>query len=154
MNNAFFGWHMTKIFFLAKVFLIGVLLHTALVQNSHAQEKPVMENVFFNVVWGSAFGAIMGVAVAVIGSEDKSSPEDVRTAAFSGATAGGLLGLGLGLWVVFQGATFETPGGIGDASSPSSVPFMLAEPPLVLLSSREKPWKITGFKATVFHMKF
>ena len=51
--------------------------------------------------------AIMGVALAVIASANKSQPTGGRDAAFSGATAGGLIGLGVGLYLVYNGITFS-----------------------------------------------
>ncbi len=147
----------------AKLILICALVLACAGSQAFAQrgQAPVMENVFFNVVWGSAFGAILGVAVAVIGAEDKSAPEDARNAAFSGATAGGLIGLGLGLWVVYQGTTFEGADQPLVHNDPGpKIPraraqaLAMAEPPLVLLSSPERPHRITGFRATVFRMRF
>lgn len=148
---------------IAKVVLICLVIQLFAGSQAFAQrgQAPVMENVFFNVVWGSALGAILGVAVAVIGADDKSAPDDARSAAFTGATAGGLIGLGLGLWVVYQGTTFEGSNqGLVDNEGIPPLPqfspqaLALAEPPLILTSSPERPFKITGFKATVFRMRF
>ena len=143
---------------IARIVLICMILQAPLVSSSMAQEsKPVMENVFFNVVWGSAVGAILGVAVAVIGSDDHSSPDNARTAVFTGATVGGLLGLGLGLFAVFQGATFEGSElqlADGEIQPLRSSPVVLPQPRFVFLTSPKNPRKISGFRATVFEMKF
>lgn len=88
------GWAFT-----AKMLLAAVLLHWAMASPALAQEKPVMENVFFNVVWGSAVGAVLGISTAIIGSDDHSAPSEARSSAFTGATVGGLAGLGIGLYL-------------------------------------------------------
>jgi len=125
----------------------------ALAQN----RKPVMENVFFNVIWGSALGGVLGLASAIISADDASAPDNARSAGFSGATVGGLVGLGVGLWVVYQGATFEGSSvniakiGLPAPIFPHTLPM---EPPLVFLISPENPSKIVGFRATFFRMKF
>jgi hypothetical protein len=139
--------------------LLSLLLPLLWQGPAQAQEvpKPVMQNVFVNVVWGSAFGATLGVAVAVIGSSNTSSPSDVRSNAFSGATAGGLIGLGLALYFVYQGITFDpatsTFTGAGD---PPALPpvAQLETPPFTLLTSPSDPHRITGFAARVVNLKF
>ncbi|HKI97079.1 MAG TPA: hypothetical protein VKB51_01270 [bacterium] len=121
-------------------------------------QKPVMQNVFFNVVWGSAFGATVGVAVSVLSSSDKSAPSDVRQGAFSGATAGGLIGLGLALYLVYQGITFDpaTSTFTGVSGDPPTLPpvAQLDTPPFMLITSPTNPHKITGFSARVIDLKF
>lgn len=119
--------------------------------------KPVMENVFFNVIWGSALGGLLGLASAIISADDKSAPNDARSAGFSGATVGGLVGLGVGLWVIYQGTTFEGSGVIlvdNQSRPPIFSHTLLAEPPLVFLTAQNNPSKIIGFRATLFRMKF
>ncbi len=121
------------------------------------QRKPVMENVFFNVIWGSALGGVLGLASAIISADDHSAPDNARSAGFSGASVGGLVGLGVGLWVIFQGTTFEGAG-VPVAKNGLPVPrfphTIAEEPPLVFLTSSKNPSKIVGFRATVFRMKF
>ena len=75
--------------------------------------KPVMENVFYNVLWGSAEGALIGGTITILGAKDKTYLPDFNKDALTGATYGGLIGLGMGLWMVFQGITLD----------PSSTPF-------------------------------
>lgn len=147
--------YFTTIFWMLLVFLVLQVsaAPAALAQN----RKPVMENVFFNVIWGSALGGVLGIASAIISADDKSAPENARSAGFSGATVGGLIGLGIGLWVIYQGTTFEgsgviiTENGWYSPSLPHTIPM---EPPLVFLTSPKNPSKIIGFRATIFRMKF
>ncbi|HEX9842317.1 MAG TPA: hypothetical protein VGC20_06180 [bacterium] len=142
---------------LAKAAVVGLLLPLLLQGPALAQEKPVMENVFFNVVWGSAFGATLGVAASVLGSADKSAPDNVRSSAFTGATGGGLLGLGLALYLVYTGITFDastsTFTGAGD---PPPLPPLaqLAEPPFTLVTAPDNPLRVTGFRARVIDLRF
>ena len=149
-------------------FLVAVLLAFAI--PVHAQQrKPVMENVFYNVVWGSATGALIGAALAVMGASDKTNPGDLRIAAFQGATAGGLIGYGVGVWLVFSGITFDPQGSTltgtpDDASyvaqaSPGheaiAAEFTMPPTPLFTLeTSATIPHKITGFKALVVDLRF
>ena len=136
-----------------------LLLAVSLATPAFAQDvkKPVMENVFFNVVWGSAFGATIGLAISVIGSEDKSKPTDARNSSFSGATVGGLIGLGIGLYLVYQGITFERAGSTvtqtGSAAPPVDL-AALADPPFQLVTAADDPRRITGFKARVLNLRF
>ncbi len=148
----------------AKVLIVCLMLQLSLGTAAMAQQrqtqqgrKPVMENIFFNVIWGSAVGAILGVASAIISSDDKSSPEGSRQSAFTGATIGGVLGFGLGLWLVYTGTSFEgaEPEFVADQTYQPPPPHEIpAEPPLVFLTSKENPLKIVGVRATVFRMKF
>jgi hypothetical protein len=142
---------------LAKAAVIGLLLPMLLQGPARAQEKPVMENVFYNVVWGSAFGATLGLAAAVVGSADKSKPENVRSSAFSGATAGGLVGLGLALYLVYSGITFDPASSTftGADHAPALPPLAQAgEPPLLLVTAPGEPFRVTGFKARVLDLRF
>lgn len=145
----------TTIFWMLLVFL--VLQVSAAPAALAQQRKPVMENVFFNVIWGSALGGVLGLASAIISADDHSAPEDARSAGFSGATVGGLVGLGIGLWVIFQGTTFEgaeiriAENGLPVPKFPHTI---AVEPPLVFLTSPKNPSKIIGFRATLFRMKF
>ena len=123
-------------------------------------EKPVMENVFFNVVWGSLFGIILGVAVAVIEADRPTAPKDSGDAAFSGATAGGVIGLAVGLFMVATGASFDPQGSLlfstVSARDPFQDPIVLQQPdlPFTLETSHKNSFRITGFRATVLDLKF
>jgi hypothetical protein len=119
--------------------------------------KPVMENVFFNVVWGSLFGIVLGAAAAVIESDDKTAPEGIRKQVFGGATAGGIIGLGIGLWVVASGITFEPEGTLLFSSrDPDGFarPVASRAPPFSLQTSADGDFRVTGFRATVLDIRF
>ncbi len=142
-------------------------------------QTPVMQNVFFNVVWGSAVGALIGFAAATESSADKTQPDNARGASFEGATIGGLVGLGVGLWLVYAGITFEPQGStITQASGPSgteaiafqpkdlvpapgAAPLLVmapsaadARPPFTLETAPGQPGKVTGFRALVVDLRF
>jgi hypothetical protein len=127
-----------------------------------AQQKPVMENVFYNVVWGSATGALLGAAASVIGAKDKTNPTGVRTGVFQGATAGGLIGLGVGVWLVFAGINFEPQ--TSTITDGTQLPSLLEgrqlaltplpTPLITLETSPTHPSHITGFRALVVDLKF
>jgi peptidoglycan/LPS O-acetylase OafA/YrhL len=142
---------------LGKALLVALLVLLLLAGPALAQDaqKPVMQNVFFNVVWGSAFGATLGLAVSVLGSNDKSSPQNVRSSTFSGATAGGLIGLGLALYLVYGGITFDNSAStLGATDRPAPPIARLEDPPFLLVSAPDNPLHITGFKARVLDLRF
>lgn len=146
---------------IAKVLLLALALQLFAAWPAAAQQekKPVMENVFFNVIWGSAGGGVLGLAFAVIGSSDYSQPDDARSTGFTGATIGGLVGLGVGLYLIFQGITFEQQGvtvlGGTAQVEPSSWPALAMEqPPFGLITEPGKSQRITGFQARVLNIRF
>jgi len=133
------------------------------------RQKVVMESVFFNVVWGSAMGATLGIASAVLGSKDPSQPNQVRQNAFSGATAGGIIGVGLGLFFVYTGITFDNSASplfpvtmrgesremlAGHSESGSPMLAMKDISPFSVETAPKGPFRITGFKARLFSMRF
>jgi hypothetical protein len=141
---------------------------------------PVMENVFYNVVWGSAVGALIGIASAVEGSKDKTNPDNFRGAAFQGATLGGVIGIGVAVWLVYAGITFDpagstitgatVPAAPGDPlvyqpkdltpapGDPPEPAVFLARagslPPFALETAPGQPGRITGFRALVMDLRF
>lgn len=122
------------------------------------RQQPVMRNVFFNVVWGSAFGATLGASASVIGSDTPSRPPELRSATFNGATIGGLIGLGVGLYLVYTGITFDPAAslvaGQGAAGPGVAGGTMPASPPFSLKVSQEAAPRVTGFQARVLHLRF
>jgi hypothetical protein len=75
------------------------------------QPQPPMENVFFNVLWGSLTGGMLMLGWATL-DDAKSEEERYKTSYMtkqflSGATYGGLLGLVAGVYLSFQGITFD-----------------------------------------------
>ena len=134
-----------------------VLAPVGLAQQVPAGSKPVMENVFFNVVWGSVMGGLLATGVAIIGSEVKSSPEDVSDKVFEGLTWGGVLGLGLGLWLVTTGVSFHPEQSLffGENTAPQAPLFAAPKLlPIVFETRRGGPFRISGFRATVLDLKF
>lgn len=122
-------------------------------------QKPVMENVFFNVVWGSIFGALMALSVAVIEADVPTAPQDSGRTTFEGATAGGLIGLATGLFLVATGASFDPGQTLLLTQNSPSDPFsdsvaLRPAMPFSLETSRDGPFRITGFRATVLDLKF
>lgn len=139
--------------------LIALLLAApvAYAQQVPPGQKPVMENVFFNVVWGSLFGIVLGSASAVIESDRKTAPTDIRRKVFSGATVGGLIGLGVGLWLVGAGVTFEEQGTLifsGQDPQDYARPIASSPLPFTLETATEGGFRITGIRATVLDIRF
>lgn len=119
--------------------------------------KPIMENVFFNVVWGSAFGVLMGAAVSVVEAEKKTSPPDMRSRAYYGATWGGIIGLGVGVWLATSGITYDPDTAIffaRNGGQDGRVAWAVEPPPFILETSKDGSNRITGFRATVLRLKF
>ncbi len=148
---------------IGKILLLAVCWQVLIVPVAWGQEelimgpKPVMENVFFNVVWGSVFGILLGAASSVIEAEKKTAPEEIRLRVYQGATWGGLIGLGLGIWLATTGITFDKNTSLlfTEATPLSKKPTFAARPlPFYLETSTQGGFRISGFKATVFHMKF
>jgi hypothetical protein len=63
--------------------------------------KPVMQSVFWNTVWGSTWGAVMGVSYHWL------SGVKFRDSVVTSTTIGGVLGYGLGIYMVLNGLTFD-----------------------------------------------
>ena len=145
-----------------KVVALLLLVQLVLAPMGFAQEvpagpQPVMENVFFNVVWGSVMGGLLATSVAIIGSEVKSSPDDVSDKVFEGLTWGGVLGLGLGIWLVTTGISFHPEQSLffGENAPPQAPLFAAPRlPPIVFETRREGSFRISGFRATVLNLKF
>ena len=93
-----------------KIFVIFVLLGFINLPFVSAQEadlaslgakKPVMYSVFWNTLWGSAWGSTMGFSYHLV------SGISVRESLISAATIGGVLGYGLGIYLVVSGLSFD-----------------------------------------------
>ena len=153
-----FSWTGKLIICLLAAQLMLAPLATAQQAPLQQKEKPVMENVFFNVVWGSIFGTLLALSVSVVEAERPTAPEDSGKTAFEGATVGGILGLATGLFLVATGASFDPeqvlllarnePAPLGN--------FVALHPamPCVLETSHNQSFRITGFRATVLNLKF
>lgn len=74
--------------------------------------KPVMETVFYNVLWGSASGLLLGTAASIIASSDKTQPKDFSNYAIQGTSFGGVMGLIAGVYLVFAEINFVQEGAL------------------------------------------
>ena len=95
---------------LKKIFVIVVLLGCINLPVISAQEevillgvpkKPVMYTVFWNTLWGAAWGATMGFSYHLV------SGIQLRESLISSTTIGGVLGYGLGIYLVVGGLSFD-----------------------------------------------
>ena len=95
---------------LKKIFFIFVLLGCINLPVISAQEeviqlsapkKPVMYSVFWNTLWGSAWGATMGFSYHLV------SGIQLRESLITSTTIGGVLGYGLGIYLVVGGLSFD-----------------------------------------------
>ncbi|MDH5752788.1 MAG: hypothetical protein OEZ59_10285 [Deltaproteobacteria bacterium] len=134
-------------------------------------ENPVMKNVFYNTLWGSGWGALMGLSMVVIEAEDKSQPGNISEPMFQGVTIGGVLGFGVGLFLVLQGISFDqsaaplskfithndTLNGTYPGQPPGTRPTAYtaaASSPFEFITDPQKPYRITGMLARVAHFRF
>jgi hypothetical protein len=97
-------------FRLKKIFVMIVFLVFINIPAVSAQEeilplfgpkKPVMYSVFWNTLWGSAWGAAMGFSYHLV------SGIQLRESLISATTIGGVLGYGLGIYLVVSGLSFD-----------------------------------------------
>ena len=95
---------------LKKIIVIVVLLGCINLPDISAQEvdiprgdpkKPVMYSVFWNTLWGSAWGATMGFSYHLV------SEIQLRESLITSTTIGGVLGYGLGIYLVVGGLSFD-----------------------------------------------
>ena len=95
---------------LKKIIVIVVLLGCINLPEIAAQEegiplgdpkKPVMYSVFWNTLWGSAWGATMGFSYHLV------SEIQLRESLITSTTIGGVLGYGLGIYLVVGGLSFD-----------------------------------------------
>ena len=93
-----------------KILLILIMIGYINAPFSSAQEtdlsplrdkKPVMYSVFWNTLWGSAWGATMGFSYHLV------SGIRLRESLISATTIGGVLGYGLGIYLVVSGLSFD-----------------------------------------------
>ena len=95
---------------LKKILVIVVLLGCINLSVISAQEeviqlsapkKPVMYSVFWNTLWGSAWGATMGFSYHLV------SGIQLRESLITSTTIGGVLGYGVGIYLVVGGLSFD-----------------------------------------------
>ena len=95
---------------LKKILVVAVLLGNISLSTVSAQQevlplaetqKPVMYSVFWNTLWGSAWGASMGFSYHLV------SGIQLRESIITATTIGGVLGYGLGIYLVVSGLSFD-----------------------------------------------
>ena len=95
---------------LKKILVVTVLLGNISLSTVSAQqeilpltetEKPVMYSIFWNTLWGSAWGATMGFSYHLV------SGIQLRESIITSTTIGGVLGYGLGIYLVVSGLSFD-----------------------------------------------
>ena len=95
---------------LKKTLVIAFLMVSISLSNVSAQQevlslvetqKPVMYSVFWNTLWGSAWGATMGFSYHLV------SGIQLRESIITSTTIGGVLGYGLGIYLVVSGLSFD-----------------------------------------------
>ena len=95
---------------LKKTLFIAFLMVSISLSNVSAQQevlslvetqKPVMYSVFWNTLWGSAWGATMGFSYHLV------SGIQLRESIITATTIGGVLGYGLGIYLVVSGLSFD-----------------------------------------------
>jgi hypothetical protein len=118
--------------------------------------QPVMQNVFFNVVWGAGVGALLGASAASLAAGQQTKPKDLRDNVITGATMGSIAGAAAGVWLLFNGVTFDPDRSLlfGGGGPVAMNPYRPYTPPLVLVSPPGQPFKISGFKALVLDLSF
>lgn len=68
-------------------------------------KPPVMKSVFWNTLMGSAWGALIGVSVAL--GDERGELGNFREIVISFTTLGGLVGYGFGVYLIIRGITFD-----------------------------------------------
>ena len=95
---------------LKKIIVVAVLLGNISLSPVLAQQevvpvagtqKPVMYSIFWNTLWGSAWGATMGFSYHLV------SGIQLRESIITATTIGGVLGYGLGIYLVVSGLSFD-----------------------------------------------
>ncbi len=85
--------------------MVNISLYTVSAQQEiltlSETEKPVMYSVFWNTLWGSAWGATMGFSYHLV------SGIQLRESIITSTTIGGVLGYGLGIYLVVSGLSFD-----------------------------------------------
>ena len=89
------------IFFLLTYLNIPLVFGQELAIPNQAPKKPVMYSVFWNTLWGSAWGSTMGFSYHLI------SGIKLRESLITATTIGGILGYGLGIYLVINGLSFD-----------------------------------------------
>ena len=65
-------------------------------------KPPVMKSIFWNTVFGSAWGALIGTSYAL-----GDAAASFRESLIFGTTFGGMIGYGFGVYLVIRGITFD-----------------------------------------------
>ena len=145
---------------LKKIFIICVLLGCINLPFISAQEadlsplratKPVMYSVFWNTLWGSTWGAAMGLSYHL------GSGISLRESLISAATIGGVLGYGLGIYLVVSGLSFDKSFLLELPSpkfekQPQNAAFLETE--MIPLYTRSEKPDLTRWKVPIYAFRF
>ena len=142
-----------------------ILSFWIVVESASAQEvapppprEPVMKSIFWNTVYGSGWGAIVGTMAALSGPD-----VPFRDSLILGTTAGGIVGYGVGVLLVLKGVSFNpsvlpvpTTEPVGNLPSSTDDPIALFGPPLLSTEQQraQNSQKPNGWTATVYATKF
>jgi hypothetical protein len=97
--------------FFQSLLTFGQVPDPAIPELINRRPQPPMENVFFNVLWGSLTGGMLMMGWATLDdetpTEERYTTSNMTNQFLTGATYGGLLGLVAGIYLSFQGITFD-----------------------------------------------
>jgi len=114
-----------------------------------------MRNVFLNVLWGSVVGGMTYTGISFLDDQVAENTRYSATNIFSkfvtGATYGGLAGLGAGTYLSFSNITFDQGATRISSNYPSRSRFKLPPPIRPPISNRQKEPSIALFN---YQMKF
>lgn len=115
-------------------------------------QQPVMYSVFWNTLWGSAWGGVMGTSYHLV------SGINLRESVVTSITIGGLMGYGLGIFLVLNGLSFD-PLFLLDLPAPQFGP-QPQQAPLAWSPEKTSPTASLGnsdpsaWEATVINIRF
>ncbi len=133
------------------VMLLGLFVTSLQAQTpaaTGAAKPPVMQSIFWNTLWGSGWGATMGLSYQLV------SGVNFRESIVTGATVGGLLGYGLGIYVIINGVTFDQRF-LLKLPTPQFGPPQASNAPLpeALYTRRQEP-DASRWSTTLFNLRF
>jgi len=114
-----------------------------------------MRNVFLNVLWGSLVGGLTYTGISFLDDQvaesERYSASNIFTKFVSGATYGGIVGLGAGVYLSFSNISFDQGMTRISLNDPSRSRYNLPPPIRPPLTTRRKEPSIALFN---YQMKF